>query len=321
MKGPFALYASQLEAAGYDCVPILPGDKRPVVEPGSDWTDPRPVATRLRRFGRCGVGLLTRRCPACDIDVRVIELADAIAERVLEITGWAPVRYGAAPKRAFLCRAEAPFTKVSTRGYRLPGDRPGDKAHKVEVLADGQQLVSFGIHPGTGREYAWIDGSPLDLERDDLPELSVAKAGLIIAEADAILRRAGGDVVSTSKAAATGRGAWKPGPPPRPVQNLAEAREVIRILRSIDPSGLDRDTWIATGYAVKAALGDRGRDFWLEWSRASDKYNASRRRLDGSIRPLRPGEDDTPAVMWDRIEPERCGWRFLERLAGEIARG
>ena len=39
---------------------------------------------------------------------------------------------------------------MATAGYRLPGDEPGAKAHKVEILADGQQFVAYGIHPVTG---------------------------------------------------------------------------------------------------------------------------------------------------------------------------
>ena len=66
------------------------------------------------------------------------------------MVGDAPVRFGQAPKRLRVYRTAEPFTKLSTAGYRLPGDEPGAKAHKVEILAAGQQFVAYGVHPDTG---------------------------------------------------------------------------------------------------------------------------------------------------------------------------
>ena len=96
---------------------------------------------------RCGTGILTATTPAVDIDVRHAELADAIDRMVVKLVGDAPVRFGQAPKRLRVYRTAAPFAKLSTAGYRLPGDEPGAKAHKVEILAAGQQFVAYGVHP------------------------------------------------------------------------------------------------------------------------------------------------------------------------------
>jgi hypothetical protein len=306
----FGRVAPALERRCFQPLPIsLPHPRDPDAgkkPPGSleNWSAPAPVADRLPRYARCGTGLLTATTPAVDIDVRDTDLAEAIDRAVVEEAGDAPVRFGAAPKRLRLYRTDAPFSKAATSGYRLPGDREGTKPHRVEIMAAGQQVVAHGIHPGTGRPYAWPFDSPLDLERDDLFELTAERAARVVARAEAILAQAGTIASSRTRQTRplTDR---QPGPAPRPVRDLAEARRVLDTLASIDPSGLDRDTWIATAYGVKAALGERGKDAWIAWSRRSAKHGAS-------------GRTDTPGRMWERVRPQRCGWRFLERLHGEL---
>ena len=110
---------------------------------------------------------------------------------VVNLVGDAPVRFGQAPKRLRVCRTADAFAKLSTTGYRLPGDEPGAKAHKVEILAAGQQFVAYGVHPGTGRPYAWPDDNLLNLERDDLPELTADMAARVVAAAEAMLAKVG----------------------------------------------------------------------------------------------------------------------------------
>jgi hypothetical protein len=262
------------------------------------------VVERLPAFAHCGIGLLTATTPAVDNDVRHPEVADAIDQAVVSTAGEGPVRYGAAPKRLRLYRTEQPFTKLTTAGYRLPGDQPGAKAHKVEVQATGQQVVAYGVHPETEQPYAWPFEAPLDLERDDLPVLSEQAARQIIDEADRILRCAGGVVAEGASRSRKPLANRLPGPPPRPVRNLQEVREVREALRRINPSTLDRDSWIAVGYALRAALGDHGREVWLEWSRRSLKSGKS-------------GCPNTPELTWNRIKPTRCGWRYILELARE----
>jgi hypothetical protein len=302
-----------LEANGLQPIPIsLPHPSDPDLgkkPPGTleAWSRATLVATRLPRYAGCGTGILTATTPAVDIDARHAELADAIDRMVFKHIGDAPVRYGQAPKRLRVYRTAEPFTKLSTAGYRLPGDEPGAKTHKVEILGDGQQFVAYGMHPATGRPYAWPDDNLLDLERDDLPELTPAMAVRIRDAADAMLAKAG--TVSARGASSTRPAALhRLGPAPRPVRDLAEARRVLDLLRSIDPSELDRDTWIRSAYGVKAALGECGKSAWLAWSAHSTKHGAS-------------GRTDTPARMWARVNPQRCGWRYLERLHGELTAG
>ena len=61
-------------------------------------------------------------------------------------------RVGMAPKTLLCYRTETPFPKISTDEFTLPGDDPtvpGYKWHRVEILAEGQQFVAYGIHPDT----------------------------------------------------------------------------------------------------------------------------------------------------------------------------
>jgi hypothetical protein len=300
-----------LEANGFSALPISqppPSDEALGKKPPpslSNWSTPVPVASRLPRYAACGTGVLTATTPAVDIDVRHLELAEAIDRMVVAEVGDAPVRLGQAPKRLRVYRTGAPFTKLSTAGYRLPGDKPGDKPHKLEVLASGQQFVAYGVHPGTGRPYAWPHDDLLDLERADLPELTAEAAARVVARAEATLARVGA-VVATGRGQAKPRSVFQDGPAPRPVRDLGEVRRVFDTLRRIDPSGLDYDAWIRVGYGIRAALGERGEPVWLAWSRASARHDGT------------SGPKGTPECMWRGIRPQRCGWRYLERLAGGV---
>lgn len=47
---------------------------------------------------------------------------------------------------------------------------------------------------------------------------------------------------------------------------------IVSALSHIDPT--DRDTWLTIGMAIKSELGDSGYSTWLDWSKASDKFNS-----------------------------------------------
>ena len=300
-----------LEANGFQPIPISrprPGDsnlgKRPPTTL-NEWQRPACVALRLPQYAGCGTGILTATTPAVDIDVRAVEVADAIDRGVRKVLGEAPTRYGQAPKRVLVYRAAEPFSKLSTAGFRLPGDDTDAKAHKVEILGDGQQFVAYGIHPATGRPYAWPDDDLLNLERDDLAPLTQELAARVVAGAEAVLAKAGTRIGTGTRPAKPARDR-QPGPQPRPVQDRDEAKLVLDTLQGIDPSVLDYDAWIRVGYAIKAALGEHGECAWLAWSRASSRH-------DGTF-----GERGTPERAWRGINPQRCGWRYIQRLHGQI---
>ncbi len=281
-----------LELAGFDVIPIR--GKAPI---DKDWNTPRSVASHLPARARCNVGMRTSRTPVIDIDIRNSELARALATMIRKEMGEAPVRIGQAPKMALVYRTNIPFRKLSTAEFVLPGDVPGDKAHKVEILGHGQQLAISGIHPDTGREYFWPHDHLLDLEWGDLTEIWAEQATKAVTAAEQMIRAFGGRPrarLSVTKTPAE----RQPGPLPRMVKGLDEAQLVLKALHRIDPNKLDYDGWVQVAYGLKAAFGECGRDRWMQWSQRSEKDQA-----------------ETTAKTWGWVRPERAGWRYLLTLA------
>jgi hypothetical protein len=133
-------------------------------------------------------GILTGRAPAIDIDILNPEAAEAVEELArdrFEERGYFLVRFGKPPKRAILLRTQEPFKKLQT----LLIAPNGDAEQKVEILADGQQLVVAGIHPETGAPYRWHGGEPGDIALDELPYISAEEARAFLAAAVELLVR------------------------------------------------------------------------------------------------------------------------------------
>ena len=61
----------------------------------------------------------------------------------------------------------------------------------MEILADGQQFVGFGIHPDTLAPYQWPERSPLDIPVAEVPLVTLAMLEQFVTEAEQILRAAG----------------------------------------------------------------------------------------------------------------------------------
>jgi hypothetical protein len=162
---------------------------------GRDWrkralTDPPHAVTASVSSQALNTGIvLDKNCIAIDVDVPVEGLAGyivGIAERVLGRTQlW---RIGNAPKTLLVYRPETPLTKLCTPELYLPGEIKV----QVEVLAQGQQFVADGIHPDTGRPYWWLADSPAEVPVANLPIITEAGARVFLAEAEALLRAAGG---------------------------------------------------------------------------------------------------------------------------------
>jgi hypothetical protein len=223
-------HGAGMAARGWKAVPIAPGDKKPGGWNGETYTG-------LHRWQGFGVPTLTEVAeraawPACpgtgayagvgmvlgvqgdgtgsfvvglDIDIRDAGLADAVETLALERFGaTCPVRFGQRPKRAMLCRCSETTGKLATAGYRLPGEGPNSSLHRVEVLAEGQQVVAYGRHP-TGVDYAWRDGrGPDAFAPGDLPIVTLAGIRGFLAACDSLLIAAGGVPVSKPVVAGTG---------------------------------------------------------------------------------------------------------------------
>ena len=140
-------------------------------------------------------GALTRRMPTLDIDLLVEPAAiavEALAREYFEEHGFFLVRIGQPPKRAVILRTDKPFPKI-VRNLTAPS---GTK-DKIEILAEGQQVVVAGIHPDTNREYVWHGGNPWTIAWSDLPYVDEATAIAFADAAEALLVKEHGYKVTT----------------------------------------------------------------------------------------------------------------------------
>ena len=166
--------ALRLLENGYEPLPILPLSKKPVLRRWSTISiDVASVEQWARQYAGAGVGLRTGTLVGIDVDLIDPDLAHHVAQLVRDRLGATLVRVGQWPKRLLLYRTDAPFAKMS-----LPG---------IEVLASGQQLVAFGIHPGTNQPYYWLDDTPLDVPLDALPLVDRRMCEDLLGEVAALL--------------------------------------------------------------------------------------------------------------------------------------
>jgi hypothetical protein len=82
------------------------------------------------------------------------------------------------PKRAIPFRTVDPFVKITANLIAANGST----GEKIEFMCDGQQIVAAGIHPDTGKPYAWPLGNPTDIAHEDLPDISTAEAQQLVAD-------------------------------------------------------------------------------------------------------------------------------------------
>lgn len=298
----FAEVAPRLHAHGYDVVPIALRAKRPLPQ---DWPHYIFRPADARSFMLAGAGILTARTPAVDIDVRDEALARELEELAFKMLGAAPRRIGQPPKVLLVYRTEHPFNKITTRGYRLPGDAPDDKSHRVEILATGQQFVAYNIHVATGQPYQWNGkGDPLSVPASDLASITEAQVREYVKRCDEILARHGKPVghlteqhediqrelVRSEELAA---------------HDVVECREAIAAIPNAD---LEYGDWITVVYAIKGALGEQGLADALRWSTQSSKDRPDEtRRAFAAARPTNIGAG--AIYHWAR----EAGWRPMER--------
>ena len=259
----FAIAAPRLVELGYQPIPIQPGEKRPAKGLRA-WQEYiyKPEDT----FEGCGIGILTGKVIAIDIDIRSKKLAVLIQREAVRRFGKAPERIGLAPKVALLYAVKGePFEKIQTRDYELPDDAPDDKAHKVEVLAKGQQLVCYHLHPETKKPYRWNGaGDPLKIAAGKLPHVTQAQCKDFVQWCEEQLSKAGKPCGRLKSAANES--------PHLSADLRAEDSGVLRSALALIPNeDVEYDDWIYICYAIKGALGEDGREDWLRWSALSSK--------------------------------------------------
>jgi hypothetical protein len=161
-----------LKANGHSPIPCK--GKKPTLDSWQTKLD--ATDEEISQWSGTNTGILTERTAAFDIDITHEAAAVAVEELArewLDDRGIILVRFGNAPKRAILFRTPKPFPKFVVH-FTDPRTRT---AHKIEVLAQGQQLVVDGTHPDTKQPYRWHgDYNPWTVHRDQLPELTESEA-------------------------------------------------------------------------------------------------------------------------------------------------
>jgi putative DNA primase/helicase len=177
----------KLRRAGYSPLPVE--GKRP---PLKDWQKKIAVdAAEIELWQKAypyatNTGILTQLTPTIDIDItnpEAAEAVEALAREKFEERGYVLTRVGQSPKRAILLRTDKPFKKI-TGNVIAPN---GDADQKIELLAEGQQIVVSGVHPKTGNPYAWFGGDPSSIKHEDLPYVTETEAKQFVADAVALL--------------------------------------------------------------------------------------------------------------------------------------
>lgn len=279
---------------GYSVIPIMPGTKVPGRFTGGEWS-PYPDWTRhcdrptkpfevdiWQRWPGCGVGIATGAVVGIDIDILDGELAIQLAGLATTMLGDTPcLRIGRAPKRLLVYRTDTPF--------------PGRKRLPLEVLARGQQFVAYAIHPDTGQPYIWPEESLLDVPLAKLPAVSEAQVMEWLDQAYAMIPE--GLRPHTLIGDSAQPGTWRGPSDPRGTHEGVQAA-----LAFMPNDDLDGHSWITMGNAIKAALGEEGKDLWLAWSRQSSKSGAS-------------GRSDTPERRWATLRPHSIGAGSIYTMA------
>ena len=254
-----------LVANGYRPLPLHQGKKNPIP---IGWPSYCLRNGDDRKYATASTGILTGDVVGIDIDVLTEALAGRVAEIVVQQLGAAPMRTGRWPKRLFIYRTETPFTKKSTRSYRLTTDAADAKSHRVEVLAKGQQFVAFGVHPETGAPYEWSGGDPLSVSAGELIVVTESQCDALIEELDSLLAQHGEPAGKFRSE--DGRREHITN------ENLRGDPElVIDALAAIRNDDLSYDDWVYIGLAIKGALGDEGYAAWGTFSEKSKKYDVT----------------------------------------------
>ena len=183
MTGLYSIKGPELDGLGYRTIPVL--GKRPCLE---GWQTHPSAARKFQHYnGSTNIGILLggkHNLIGVDIDVRCEATAREIEGLLEDELGLAPKRIGEAPKSLFVFRCESPTQKRSTAVHHIKGLKC-----EVEVLGEGQQFVSHGIHPGTKQPYNWPNDDLTDYPINEIPIVTIASLNEFLSQAEAVLAR------------------------------------------------------------------------------------------------------------------------------------
>jgi len=275
-------FGRRLIANGYNPIPIRPGDKRPGID---NWTSIQSTFADVddwagNGFASASVGITTGKVRGVDIDVRNAEITESLV-RWLERRFPGVVllrRTGCAPKTMILFQSEPRAKRQSPRFVD-----PNGVEHLVEFYGQGQQIVAFGLHPDTGKEYRWHGQTPADVPLSKLPVLTIDAETELVKFFEGVVAMERDDWKLKSKGSA-GLTVVKTDADPdvkfenfvHPLRDidLDSARATLAKVDNTGP-GVGYDEWFQIGAALwhQFAGADEAFELWMEFSERSDKHD------------------------------------------------
>lgn len=297
MQSPMERHGLALVEGGFSVLPIAPREKYPARHTGQGYvmlsweryrTDPA-IASTVRMWGmwpECGVGIICGKVVAVDIDIEDETLVQRVYGIINKHLGVTPaVRIGREPRKLLVYRTDRPFRKIR-RG-------------PVEVLADGQQFVAYGIHPA-GHDYRWPGQGLSELRLDELPEVTEERVIAALEEVWEILPASMKASLKTRAPTAVEEWSRRDG---SVLGQSGNPEAIENALLAIPNDDLHWDDWNKIAMAVYAALGEDGLPLFDNWSRQSSKYG---------------GKKDNPFKRWTsfrRSPPTQIGAGTIYHLA------
>lgn len=193
-------------------IPIVRGQKQPACQGWQRWSHERQTALP-QAPATCGVGAVANNgWIAIDIDSDDPDIVAALVD-ALPPTDWH--RIGRPPRRLLL------YSGSLSRNLRWPCGLP------IECFSVAGQIVLYGLHPKTGKEYSWPLRQPIEVAPWALPPCDEPRlVSSIQRVAQRLGDRAGGAVsssVSELLTAALGRAARALGPEASDLELYAHA--------------------------------------------------------------------------------------------------
>ena len=264
-------YGHRLVDHGYKIVPIKPNKKAPML---SGWQDIVATKTDVDNWlanGHAdgGVGVLCKETCAVDIDCLDAKVNYDLLHWIEENVGKSLIRIGQKPKCILPFRVEGSFSKIRSAVFE---DSTGAK-HAVEILANGQQFVAFGIHPATKAPYQWVRGRSIaDVKQSDLPVLSRDQAQAFVAYFESLADKnaAWSRISETRIGSDVSDDDYLMTLVPTIDMSVDEVKEMVD---SLDPD-MDHDEWVRVGMALHHHFAgeDAGWLMWDDWSMAGSKH-------------------------------------------------